>query len=148
MENASKALIIAGAILLAIVIISLGLVVVNNTRSVTDNANLNAQEIETFNNKFVAYEGANVSGSQVKSLLQTAIASNAANLDKKVEVSEYKFVWDSSTSKYTVTQPASGYDKKPESVPVSNIKTNKTYTVKVSYSTSGLVNNFIISENH
>ncbi len=32
MENASKALIIAGAILLAIVIISLGLIVVNNEK--------------------------------------------------------------------------------------------------------------------
>ena len=45
MENASKALIIAGAILLAIVIISLGLIVVNNVRNVTDNTNLSEQEI-------------------------------------------------------------------------------------------------------
>ena len=51
MENASKALIIAGAILLAIVIISLGLIVVNNTRNVTDNTNLSEQEIQAFNAK-------------------------------------------------------------------------------------------------
>lgn len=76
MENASKALIIAGAILLAIVIISLGLVVVNNSRSVTENANLSEQEIQSFNAKFIAYEGTNVSGSRVNALIQQVIATN------------------------------------------------------------------------
>jgi len=76
MENASKALIIAGAILLAIVIISLGLVVVNNVRNVTDNTNLSEQEIQSFNAKFIAYEGKNVSGSRVNSLIQLVIATN------------------------------------------------------------------------
>ena len=65
MENASKALIIAGAILLAIVIISLGLIVVNNVRNVTDNTNLSEQEIQSFNAKFTAYEGDSVAGSRV-----------------------------------------------------------------------------------
>ena len=82
MENASKALIIAGAILLAIVIISLGLIVVNNVRSVTDNTNLSEQEIQSFNAKFTAYEGENVSGSRVNSLIQQVIASNRASYDE------------------------------------------------------------------
>lgn len=82
MENASKALIIAGAILLAIVIISLGLVVVNNTRGVSDNANLSEQEIQSFNSKFVAYEGKNVSASRVNTLIQQVIATNKSLYDE------------------------------------------------------------------
>ena len=76
MENASKALIIAGAILLAIVIISLGLIVVNNTRETINNSNLSEQEIQNFNAKFTEYEGANVSASRVNSLIQLVIATN------------------------------------------------------------------------
>ena len=79
MENASKALIIAGAILLAIVIISLGLIVVNNTRETVDNANLNEQEIQAFNDKFINYEGTGKTAAQVKTLIQTITASNAAS---------------------------------------------------------------------
>ena len=81
MENASKALIIAGAILLAIVIISLGLIVVNNVRNTVDTSNLSEQEIQAFNAKFVAYEGPSVSGSRVNSLIQQVIATNQAIAD-------------------------------------------------------------------
>lgn len=76
MENASKALIIAGAILLAIVIISLGLVVVNGTRNTINNTNLSEQEIQNFNSKFTSYEGSNISGSNVNNLIQSVISSN------------------------------------------------------------------------
>lgn len=81
MENASKALIIAGAILLAIVIISLGLIVVNNVRNVTDNTNLSEQEIQSFNAKFTSYEGTSVAGSRVNSLIQQVIATNQSTIE-------------------------------------------------------------------
>ena len=78
MENASKALLIAGAILLVILIISLGLVVYNQAKESVGSANLNQQEIEAFNSKFTAYEGNGISGSQVNQLIQTVISSNQA----------------------------------------------------------------------
>ena len=81
MENASKALIIAGAILLAIVIISLGLIVVNNTRGTVDKSNLSEQEIQSFNAKFTAYEGDSVEGSRVNSLIQQVISTNQSTSD-------------------------------------------------------------------
>lgn len=40
MENASKALIIAGAILLSVLIISLGIMVYNNAKNTVGSANL------------------------------------------------------------------------------------------------------------
>jgi len=103
MENASKALIIAGAILLAIVIISLGLVVVNNVRNVTDNTNLSEQEIQSFNAKFIAYEGENVSGSRVNSLIQQVISTNQAlynegKTDQMVNMGFMPSSWSSSNA--------------------------------------------------
>ena len=82
MENASKALIIAGAILLAIVIISLWLIVVNNVRNTVDTSNLSEQEIQSFNAKFDSYEGSNISGARVNSLIQQVISTNQVTADE------------------------------------------------------------------
>lgn len=85
MENASKALLIAGAILIVIVLISVGMLIVNSTNDVTGQASATAtsQAIQTFNNQFIQYEGEQ-KGSTVKNLYQTVQASNAANPDHTV----------------------------------------------------------------
>ncbi|MEE0865899.1 MAG: hypothetical protein U0L98_03780, partial [Clostridia bacterium] len=59
MENASKALIIAGAILLAILIISLGILIFSQAQDTVGSVNMSEQEMMAFNNKFTAYEGTN-----------------------------------------------------------------------------------------
>ena len=82
MENASKALIIAGAILLSIIIISLGIIVVNNTRGTINNANLNSEEIQTFNGRFEAYCGTAKSNAEMNALVQAIAASNGAQNGK------------------------------------------------------------------
>ena len=52
MENATKALLIAAAVLVAILIISLGLVVYNMAaETVNNSANLSEYEIQSFNEK-------------------------------------------------------------------------------------------------
>lgn len=77
MENATKALLIAAAVLVAILIISLGLVVFNMAaETVNNNSSLSAQEIQAFNDQFTQYEGENVRGTRVNSLLKTALNNN------------------------------------------------------------------------
>lgn len=77
MENASKALIIAGSILIAIMIISLGIYIFKQYSSFTkENADLSEQEISAFNSKITAYLGEGISGSQVNALLQYCLANN------------------------------------------------------------------------
>lgn len=78
MENASKALIIAGAILLSILIISLGIMVYQNAKNTVGNANLSKQEIETFNSQWQTYEGQKKTASEVRTMVQAIIASNAS----------------------------------------------------------------------
>jgi len=81
MENASKALIIAGAILLAILLISLGIMIFNQASSVVSGTGMTDAEITTFNAKFQKYEG-NMKGSMVKSLINDIIAVNNDSNDE------------------------------------------------------------------
>ena len=76
MENATKALLIAAAVLVAILIISLGLAVYNKASNATDSADLSSAEIQAQNEKFVKYEGPHKRGSEVNALLETVLNSN------------------------------------------------------------------------
>ena len=89
MENASKALIIAGAILLAILIISLGIMIYNQASGVVNNNAMSEVDISTFNQKFTQYEGDNVRGAQVNSLLDQVRSNNITYQDdetRKIKV--------------------------------------------------------------
>lgn len=80
MENATKALLIAAAVLVAILIISLGLVVYNMASETIDSVNFSGQEITAFNDKFTQYEGKKVRGSEVNAMLKTVMNSNMQSL--------------------------------------------------------------------
>ena len=110
MENATKFLIIAGAILIAIVLISVGMMLVNGAQGAIDESltQMDQQQRQTFNRQFSAYEGSNVSGSQVKSLIDQIVASNNNNVDKanrqiSIAISGITVTSKSATSKYSET---------------------------------------------
>lgn len=88
MENATKALLIAAAVLVAILIISFGLVIYNKSTTATDSADLTATQIQAQNEKFAKYEGENQRGSVVNALLETVLTNNtiATSEDAKVTV--------------------------------------------------------------
>lgn len=79
MENATKALIIAAAILIAIVLISLGVFVLGNgTQLVKDNSDMSATQVTAYNAEWEAYTGTNVMGSKVKQLKKAVDQHNRA----------------------------------------------------------------------
>ena len=84
MENASKALIIAGAILLAILIIGLGVYIYRQAAGVIDTGTMDQLVVSQFNAQFEPYLGNNVSGSNVKQLIKIIDASNRAKEDLPV----------------------------------------------------------------
>ena len=106
MENASKALIIAGSILIAIIIISLGIVVFNNmSGSVQRNADLTEQQIASFNSKITPYLGESVSGSQVNTFMELVRtinqkADNENDTVKKIKVNNSYNVTRYDTGKF------------------------------------------------
>ena len=121
MENASKALIIAGAILLSILLISLGIMIFNQAQDTVNNSGMTQAEITTFNNKFLKYEGTQ-KGSVVKSLVNEVIASNA----------------DSSNPVVKVNGAGGG-------IITSDIDTTATYAVALEYNSNGRVANITYS---
>lgn len=80
MENASKALIIAGAILLSILIIAIGMYIYNSsTNSIYSAADqISAQDQEAFNSQWTSYEEAQP-GASVKSMISRLISNASAN---------------------------------------------------------------------
>ena len=76
MENASKALIIAGAILISILIIGLGVFIYQQAQSTVSKANLNSQEAQAQNQQFENYFGDKVSAQEVKQLCTTVRSNN------------------------------------------------------------------------
>ena len=129
MENASKALLIAGAILLAIIIISLGIIVVRNSQDTINNANTNQQEIEAFNNKFEAYTSGTLTATKLKSLFSTIITSNAANPENIVKV---KY------SDNVLAAGVSSVEEEPKTIP--SIDSGKKFNVTATYNTKGYIN--------
>ena len=81
MENASKALIIAGAVLLSILIIAIGMAIYNGAAGNVESAasGMTQQDIQAYNGRFENYIGTNIRGSQVKSLISLLNTTNQAN---------------------------------------------------------------------
>ena len=68
MENASKALIIAGAIILAILIIGLGMAVFNQAKDAITGSNMDSEKIGAINAKYEEYLGTAIKGSKARTL--------------------------------------------------------------------------------
>lgn len=135
MENATKALLIAAAVLVAILIISLGLVVYNMAaEAVNNSANLSEYEIQAFNDKFKKYEGNNVSGTTVNAMINTVFNHNLAQED--------------AARKITVKDSAKTYvDANNTTTSPSKVDTGKRYKVVATYdSNSKLITTLTITQ--
>lgn len=81
MENATKALIMAGAVLIAILIITAGILIFSSTNGVREQQKqvANMAEIEAYNDQFTKFCGNKVKGSQVKDLINYVKTYKARN---------------------------------------------------------------------
>ncbi|MCF0124324.1 MAG: hypothetical protein HUJ68_00940 [Clostridia bacterium] len=138
MENASKALIIAGAILLSILLISLGIAIYTQAQSTVNNNSMSDAEISAFNERFTKYEGQAVSGTQVKALINEAISLNA-----NAKNNEYITIKVGGTPVTNTNSNGATAES-----PTSGVLTNKSYTVVVkTYDKSGRISVIEVTEN-
>lgn len=78
MENASKALLIAGAILICILLIAIGMYIYNSAQGTikTAAAQMGQQEKEMYNSMIKKYVGSSKKGSDVKLMIEDVISQN------------------------------------------------------------------------
>ena len=131
MENASKALIIAGAILVAILLISVGVIIIRNA-NIDPSSTFSEMEISQFNEKWTKYESPKQSASQVKALISAIAASNSA-----------EGATSNADLKYVKIDPSSSVKTRTE------VKSAKTYTVECSDvdPADGFIDTIKITEN-
>lgn len=147
MENASKALIIAGAILLSILIIAIGMYVYNNAQSTINDSltQMSSSEKNAFNAIFSGYQGKQT-GSQVKSLINDLITNSSTYIEEPAKIVSFK-IDQVNTTTMTGEQSAD----KPDTAnatdtyvttlnAVKNAIENKhPYWVEIDQNTAGLV---------
>lgn len=115
MENASKALIIAGAILLSILIIGLGMMIFTQARNAITDTGLNDSKVTAYNSQFEDYMGENVNGTKVRSLCDLVRNHNITTQeDETLQITIADKTTASDINSYKAT-----------------IKAGKTYKVKV-----------------
>ncbi len=140
MENASKALIIAGAILLSILIIGLGMYIYQQANSATSGTNLDPQKANAYNAEFLQYEGTR-SGTDTKALIRNILNHNRVNVDDPTKqigiVCDYEFTEDQGTIEPQDNQVyIDDYQ--------SYVKSGYTYKITFTYSKGGYITNCCI----
>ena len=131
MENASKALIIAGAILLSILIIGLGMYIYTQAKGVIGNNGLDSTKAQTYNQPFTQYEGTRT-GTDTRALVQEIINHNREYQDDPSQQIAIK----TGTAPETVEEPA---EAAVTGIKVSDYKAGYTYKITFSYSKSNYV---------
>ncbi len=134
MENATKALLIAGSVLIAIVLIAIGMRILSSTQGATDAAEetMSASEIAIFNNKFSQYYGTGKSKSEVIALINTIVANNS--------VSNSKVTLQIISTSYTTDQLNNG-------VATNNLiaSTATSFTIKQGSQTNGRISSILVT---
>lgn len=141
MENASKALIIAGAILLSILIIGLGMTIYQKASGAMKGADLSGTEIQTYNSEFEQYKETQT-GTNARSLLQLIQNHNRANQDDASKQISYE-IKTQATAKASITVPEQTFEAPDAGATtqgkMSDIKTGYTYYVYFEYSKTGYI---------
>lgn len=144
MENATKALIIAGAVLISILLISVGIMVFNAANDPLNQARNSSEQqaIQMFNESFSSYLGENKSAQEARSLISTVIASNQKNEQKVTVKLDSEVIVKGESGETEETEGGSG---SATTGILSKIKTNKKYNITDSgYSDKGYINEITI----
>lgn len=138
MENASKALIIAGAILLSILIIGLGMMIFNQAKEAMDDTGLDKQKIDTYNADFDNYIGERVTGTNVRTLANVVKNHNLAVIKADPSAAP-------GTNNRIVT-----FNGAHEATAIDTarnaIKSGKMYSVTATYNSEGLIDSVTATE--
>lgn len=134
MENATKALLIAGSVLIAIVLIAVGIKILSSTSGITDEVDglSTTMEASIFNSQFTQYAGRQ-SATEVRALISLIASTYRAGNEHTVKLQIKKITGNGFTSNYTYSTADSISDK------MSLLQSNYTYTVSITQYEQGYV---------
>ncbi len=141
MENASKALIIAGAILLSILIIGLGMFIYQKAVGLADTSTIDSAKVDAYNSKFENYKGI-ISGSQARTLCNTIKSHNRNTAEDETQFVTIMLSDASTTTSNGATsgQDATTFNTALDTNAVSKIRSGYSYEVSFGYEPgSGLI---------
>lgn len=130
MENATKALLIAGSVLIAIVLIAVGIKILSSTQGVTNSVEevSDSMSKSVFNSQFTDYDGTQT-GAQVRALLNKIVATYRNGSSHTVSVNNGSYKTADAIAELRAL-----------------IEANGTYTVTVKYGENGYVNDVTITQ--
>lgn len=136
MENATKALLIAAAVLVALLIISLAVAIYRQASEKVNSINMSGQEIQAFNDQFLKYDGTGKRGTEVNALLKTALNNNLAERTEN---------GGQDTAKCVEITGAGGIDV--DAGTITKVEASRVYNITVAQDgEGGLVHNITIEE--
>lgn len=155
MENASKALIIAGAILLSILIIAIGMYVYSSAQSTINSSltQMSSSEKNAFNSTFTGYQGKQT-GSQVKALIGDLLTNASTYAEEPAKIVKFSIktkISSKNTTAPNVDRPNSennteNYVKGLNAIR-NAIENKHEYWVEVNTGTGGVVDEIIVDYN-
>ena len=135
MENASKAIMIAGAVLITMLVVSLIVIFLGNASSITSTfaEEITGAKVENHNNKYLKYEG-RVRGIEVINAATSVLEELKMKDPLDISMKYYNIVLDKSNKK--------NYDSI-----INNVDKYKVYTVSLKYDkNSGLINRIVVGD--
>lgn len=147
MENASKALIIAASVLVAILIVAMGVTIFNKAQNSADTTSLDQTEINMFNSKFERYAN-NQLGSQVKSLVSFTISNASTNKDDPSKLPDISLIGNADNNRNKEAISSNTNYVTDLATIRNNITSTHTYKVAFDYDTNtGLITKININYN-
>ena len=148
MENATKGLMIAGAILIAIVLIGIGVFLVSQAQVFMDRGGdqFDQMTIQSFNSQFENYSGKR-SGSEVKKLISIVNTNNlTAHKDGTYAEQGIILIFNADGTEYEVNGMVEDYQSTSANKASNAANTGKTYYVSLANSNdTGLIQRIGIS---
>lgn len=156
MENASKALVIAGSILLAVLVIGISVFVFNIAKDPVAKTvdNMTKDERKLFNSKFQKYESGRVAGIETKALINISMqnANHQLNLNENARIPEMKITYKDNTI-LTLTRDEIIKETDPEffqekfQIMLNKVKSTLFYNIEINLNAeNGIVNEIRIEE--
>ncbi len=147
MENTSKAIYIAGAVIIALAIVSLGLLIYNIVKNSLGVANVQIDNIvaQEYNAQYLVYDKEFVTGIEVKECIAEVLYNNANATDETVFVTGLTVENKAQTYEYIKIEVDNKGKKKAtnNNLSLSNINNASRYTTTIILGNDGLVQNIV-----